>query len=324
MTAAARYELEEVYQPRTLGEYFTKSGEYTSRAMGRNGPSDGPHPNGHRAGQSYTVELPMPFNRKAAGDPITMVSVDRQYAAPQGTLASFLDLIPEVPTNATSIVFARELNFGLAVPTATAAVKTALGLSYSSFLVPVETIAGWIKVTTNALDDSQQAGFDVTNRLLVAVRKGEEAQVIAGTGFTPQLIGMTSVAAGIASAASIQAGIGAVRGAGYTPNAILLNPANAASAITAAAPSYAYGYDPFRGTEVLYGVPVYYSNAVPANTGIVGDLTQGCTIWRNQAAHIIVGHVYDDITNNIVTIVGESRLAFYVVQPLALNKVTLT
>ena len=135
---------------------------------------------------------------------------------------------------------------------------------------------------------------------------------------------LLSPAAAIASAASIQAGLAAVRGAGYTPNAILLNPANAASAITAAAPSYAYGYDPFRGTEVLYGVPVYYSNAVPANTGIVGDLVNGCVIYRRQEATINIGHVNDDIIKNIVTIVGESRLAFYVVQPLALNKVTLT
>jgi hypothetical protein len=311
MTAAARYEIEEVVKPRTLGDHFTSSKEYLSWDH-------------HRVGVSYSVNLDLPFNLKAAGDPITMVSVDARYAAPRGTLASFLDLIPEVPTNATAIVFARETAFGQAVPTATAAVKTALDLAYSSFLVPVETIAAWIKVTTNALDDSQQAGFDITNRLLVAVRKGEEAQVVAGNGSTPNLIGMLSVAAGIASAASVQAGIGAVRGAGYTPNAILLNPANAASAITAAATSFAYGYDPFRGVEVLYGVPVYYSNAVTANTGIVGDLTQGCTIWRNQQAHIIVGRVNDDITNNIVTIVGESRLAFYVTQPLALNKVTLT
>jgi hypothetical protein len=311
MTTAARYEVEEVLKPQTLGEHFVASKEYQGRDH-------------HRIGDRYSVNLALPFNRKAAGDPVTMISVDARYVAPRGQLASFLDLIPEVPTSATSISFARETAFTQAVPVATGAVKTALDLSYSSFLVPVETIADWIKVTTQGLDDSSQAGFDITNRLLVSVRKGEEAQVIAGNGTTPNLIGMLSVAAGIASAASVQAGIGAVRGAGYTPNAILLNPANAASAITAAATSFAYGYDPFRGVEVLYGVPVYYSNAVTANTGIVGDLTQGCTIWRNQQARIIVGHVNDDITKNMVTMVGESRLAFYVVQPLALNKVTLT
>ena len=233
-------------------------------------------------------------------------------------------MIPEFPTTSTAVAFTRETTFGQAVPVATAAAKTALALSYTGFLVPVETIAAWIKVTTQALDDANQVGFDITQRLLVAVRKGEEAQVIAGDGATPNLIGMLSVAAGIASAASIQAGIAAVRGAGYTPNAILLNPANSASAITAAATSYAYDYDENRGVEMLFGVPVYYSNAVTANTGIVGDLTQGCAIARRQDATVIIGHVNDDITKNIVTIVGESRLAFYVVQPLALNKVTLT
>jgi hypothetical protein len=314
MTAAARpthFEIEEAPRPRTIGECFTAHEAYKSR-------------DGHRIGDSYSVNLNMPFNRKAAGDPVTMVSISRQFIAPSGQLATFLDLIPEFPTSATSVIFSRETAFGLAVPTATAAVKTALALSYSGFLVPVETIAAWIKVSTQSLDDTNQAGFDITQRLLVAVTKGEEAQVVAGNGSSPNLIGMLSVAAGIASAASVVAGLAAVRGAGYTPNAILLNPANAASAITAAAPSYAYGYDPFRGVEVLYGVPVYYSNAVPANTGIVGDLAQGCAIGRRQEATIIVGHSMDDLTKNIVTIVGESRLAFYVVQPLALNKVTLT
>jgi HK97 family phage major capsid protein len=311
MTAAARYEIEEVPMPRTLGEHFIASKEYLSRDQ-------------HRVGDRYSVNLNLPFNRKAAGDPVTMVTTEAHYAAPRGQLATFLDLITEVPTSATTITFARETNFGLAVPVATAAAKTALDLAYSSFLVPVETIAAWIKVTVDALDDSRQAGFDITQRLRVAVTKGEEAQVVAGNGTTPNLIGMLSVAAGIASAAGISAGIAAVRGAGYAPNAILLNPANYDSARTAAATSYAYAYDPFRGVEVLYGVPVYASNAVPAGTGIVGDLANGCTIWRRQEATIIVGLVNDDITKNIVTIVGESRLAFYVTQPLALNKVTLT
>jgi len=311
MTAAAHYELEEVPTPRTLGEHFIASREYLSRDQ-------------HRVGDRYAVNLNMPFNRKAAGDPVTMVSYEGRFIAPTGTLASFLDLITEVPTTGSSIIFARETTFGLAVPSATAAVKTPLALSYSGFLVPVETISAWIKVTTQGLDDANQAGFDITNRLLVAVRKGEEAQVIAGNGTSPNLIGMLSVAAGIASAASISAGIAAVRGAGYAPNAILLNPANCDSARTAAATTYAYAYDPFRGVEIMYGVPVYYSNAVPAGTGIVGDLRNGCAIARRQDATIIVGLVNDDLTKNIVTIVGESRLAFYVIQPLGLNKVTLT
>jgi hypothetical protein len=306
-----RYEIEEVPQPRTIGEHFVASKEYLSRDR-------------HRVGDSYSVNLNLPFNWKAAGDPVTVSTISRQFVAPTGQLASFLDLIPEFPTSASSVVFSRETSFGLAVPTATAAAKTALALSYSGFLVPVETIAAWIKVSTQGLDDNNQASFDITNRLLVAVRKGEEAQVVAGNGSTPNLIGMLSVAAGIASAASVSAGIAAVRGAGYTPNAVLLNPANCDSARTAAATTYAYGYDPFRGVEILYGVPVYYSNAVPAGTGIVGDLSQSCAIGRRQEATIIVGHVNDDLTKNIVTIVGESRLAFYVVQPLGLNKVTLT
>jgi hypothetical protein len=312
MTVATRYELEEVTKPRTLGEHFIASKEYLARDH-------------HRVGDRYSVNLNVPFNWKAAGDPITMVSNEGGYMSTRGQLATFLDLITEVQTNATTINITRETAFGLAVPVLTADVKTALALDYASvILVPVQTIAAWIKVTTQALDDSRQAGYDITNRLRVAVIKGEEAQVIAGNGTSPNLFGMLSPAAAIASAASIQAGLAAVRGAGYTPNAILLNPANAASAITAAAPSYAYGYDPFRATEVLYGVPVYYSNAVPANTGIVGDLVNGCVIYRRQDATIIIGHVNDDIIKNIVTIVGESRLAFYVVQPLALNKVTLT
>jgi hypothetical protein len=312
MTAAARYEIEEVHPPRTIGAHFTATKEYQARDR-------------HRIGDRYSVNLPVPFSWKAAGDPITMVSNEGSYIAPRGQIATFLDLIPEVPTTATTINFARESAFGMAVPVLTADLKTAIALDFSTvILIPVQTIAGWIKVTTDALDDSAQSGYDVTQRLRIAVIKGEEAQVIAGNGTSPNLFGMLSAAAAIASAASIQAGIGAVRGAGYTPNAILLNPANAASAITAAAPSYAYGYDPFLGVEVMYGVPVYYSNAVPANTGIVGDLTNGCVIWRRQDATIIIGHVNDDITKNIVTIVGESRLAFYVTQSLALNKVTLT
>jgi hypothetical protein len=309
MTAAARYEIEEAHAPRTIGELFTASKEYTSRDH-------------HSVTDRYSVNLPVPWSAKAAGDPIILQSIASGGVYPVGVLASFLDLIPEVPTTASSISYARETAIYIAFPVATGAAKLPQNLTYASVTAPVETMAGWIRVTVAALDDAEQVGFDITQRLLVGVRKAEEVQVVQGTGTTPQLAGILSTGVAIASAASITAALGVVRGSGFTPNGILLNPANAASAITAATTSY--GYDPFRGVEIMYGVPVYYSNAVPANTGIVGDFANGCVIWRRQEATIIVGHQLDDIIKNIVTIVGESRLSFGVTQPLAFNKVTLT
>ena len=65
MTAAARPNIELVESPRTpttLGEWFTSSKEYQSRDH-------------HRVGDMYSVNLNVPFNRKAAGDPVTMVTL---------------------------------------------------------------------------------------------------------------------------------------------------------------------------------------------------------------------------------------------------------
>jgi hypothetical protein len=119
MTVATRYELEEVTRPHTLGEHFIASKEYLARDH-------------HRVGDRYSVNLSVPFNWKAAGDPITMVSNEGGYMSTRGQLATFLDLITEVQTNATTINITRETSFGLAVPVLTADVKTALALDYRS------------------------------------------------------------------------------------------------------------------------------------------------------------------------------------------------
>jgi hypothetical protein len=105
---------------------------------------------------------------------------------------------------------------------------------------------------------------------------------------------------------------------------VVVNPADAEKVRAAAQTAGAAFYNPNTGMQVAYGISIYSSIACPVGTGIVGDWAGASMIWRRWDARILVGLVNDDITKNLVTVVGESRLAFAVTHVAGFNKFTIT
>lgn len=304
----------EQLRPLSLSELFIKSDEYTS------------HKDHHGAGGRYSVELSLPISRKAAGDPIDIQSVQTAPGVqPVGIPLGLIDFIPEVRVTASSLMVPVQTAMGSEVaPVASGVAKPAVTDTYASSVMPVETIAGWIRVSTHALDDADVAGYLIGNPLLRAVRRQEEFQIVQGTGVSPQLRGVLSASAAIPSAASLPAAISAVGAAGYSPNGVLMNPADVEKVRVNAQTAGAVAYDPNRGVVIYYGLPVLTSIAVPVGTGIVGDWLGASVIFRRWDARVVVGTVNDDLTKNLVTMVGESRLAFAVTHSAAFAKFTIT
>jgi hypothetical protein len=289
------------YVPESIGDAFVNSPEFKAHVP-------------FHFGQWYRVEL------KAAGDPVDfrppIPGVARGRRVPQ----TVVDFCTTIRTTGGS-VYTGITGVSTILPTLVAQgnAKPGMDMVVSAKVVPVETVAGYYKASVQMLEDVIGARELIDGKLAALVRIAEHNQILMGTGTSPQLQGLNSVTA-IPSAADVSAGIATVRANGYSPNCVAVTPGDALKIVTLTGNAY----DSTFGTESVFGAAIVYSTAMNAGTGFVGDFAQGATLYRRDDFHIIVGNVNDDLTKNLVTLVGESRLAFLVNDPAAFAKITIT
>ena len=135
------------------------------------------------------------------------------------------------------------------------------------------TYAHWKAISRQALEDSPQIRSLVENRLrqgiFVALEGAVNAALVAAT--LPAVNGPTMLA-------SIRTGIATVQAAGFaSPNAILINPADAA-AIDVAVMVGGLGGPVQVGS--YWGIPYVPSNSVPVGTSYVGDFATGVQLFN--------------------------------------------
>jgi len=169
-------------------------------------------------------------------------------------------------------------------------------------------------------DEARMQDFIGSNLIRGVTDKAEQlasAAIQAGT-YTPS--------PGVDLIAGIRGAIANVQDAGFTPNGILINPLDAASADVAvwqngtAAPSA-------NGT--LWGVPVVPTSSVPAGSGAyVGDFSVAVDFYYRGAAELFVtdSDVLDDgssaFRKNLISFLAEMRCFSAVVRPEAISKAT--
>lgn len=271
------------------------------------------------------IEVDFPLNRKAAGDPVQVTTIETARGVqPAGIPLGLVDFITEFPATSSSLMVPVNTVIGSEfAPVATGALKPAVTDTYVSSVLPVETIAGWIQVSSQVLDDAASAGYSLTYDLLRGVRHAEEWQIINGTGVSPQLKGVLSTP-GINAAANLPAAISAIGSAGYSANMVLINPADIEKVRVSSQTAGASNYDPIRQVTIVYGMALIPSTAVPVGTAVIGDWASAAAVWRAHQARIIVGRQFDNIVKNLLTLVGESRLAFAITHAAGFAKFTIT
>lgn len=62
------------------------------------------------------------------------------------------------------------------------------------------------------------------------------------------------------------------------------------------------------------GVPIVESEALPVNTGLVGDFRRAI-LFDREATSISIGTAGDDFIRNLVRVLAELRAGFVVVRP---------
>ena len=235
--------------------------------------------------------------------------------------------IPTINVTTNSVNALRELAWTNAASEVTqAAAKPESDITFEQHNVAIETVAHWIKVSTQLLADAPAIASYIDTRLRDGLAQKIESQLLLGTGVAPQLSGLTDSGNFVAftpnSGANLVDSINKAKYAlwatGNAPDTVIVNPADwsAMELLRDGADGvYLYGAPGTNAGGMPFGVQVIMSNHMPVGEFLIGSLRSSATIYQRQGAVVEMGFVNDDFTKNLITIRAEERLGLSVDRP---------
>lgn len=259
----------------------------------------------------------------------------------------FLDVVPMGRTSSNQVHFTRENTFtNQAAETQENASKPESTLTFESVDVPVRTIAHWLKVSKQVLDDAPALETYIDRRMRHGVRQRLESQIIAGNGNAPNIHGLLgtdgttytdlTIVSGELRFDYINRAKYKVIENEYMPDIVLLNPADWGNMervkvnsgtddryIAGSASHGAIGYLQNGLVPTLWGLPVILSNAMTSGEALVLSL-DAIMMWMREEATVEIFEQDDkNVQSNLLTIRGEMRAAFTVFRPTAVQGGTM-
>ena len=192
--------------------------------------------------------------------------------------------------------------------------KAAVRPTFSLITQPGITIAGYSKISKQALTDSAelQRAIDITLRRSIGVAL--DVRLVSGSwGGANGLLAHATAYTSLTYTALVDAiseGVSTMQLAGFAPDTVLLNPADWL-AITVAKASgsgeYLSGSYLALLPEAMRGLKVVLSPTVTAGKGLLVDSSQ-LELQIVDDLTIEIGTAGDDFTKNVRTILGEMRV----------------
>lgn len=187
----------------------------------------------------------------------------------------------------------------------------------------VEKIAGLIKVTKEMLSDLAGIRNAIDSELREQVLLKADDLLWDGTGATPDIKGVSQFATAYSEPVALsglvdnnldklRAGIAQVVENKFSPNWILMNPSDVAALdLLKSGDDGHYLVPAFRNGMNISQVPIVENLGVDQGSFLVGDFTK-FNIRIREDFNISVGFDGNDFSKNLVSILGEMRLAAYV------------
>lgn len=214
--------------------------------------------------------------------------------------------------------------------------KPEAALTFTSDSEEVVTIAHFIPVSKQALDDSDFLASYIDSRLMYGLKLTEDNQLLNGTGITGYVSGIATNSTAYAQADSphsyddsveyLRDAIRQLQQANYMPSAMIMNPKDWADLELKRETSNGQFIwaDPTRmAAPRFWGLDVVVSNTCTAGTAYVLD-PNAYQIFDREDASVEIS--YEDSTNfqkNMATVRAEERLAFVSYSTSGCVKVTL-
>ena len=272
----------------------------------------------------------------------TIVAPDRRDGIVPGAFRalSVLDVVPMGSTSSNQVHYTQELAFtNSAAERAEGVAKPESSLTFQLIEEPVRTIAHFIKMSKQVLDDAPALEGYVNRRLSHGVRNRLEFQILRGNGTSPNLAGLSASgnhtaytpATGDTALDSLNKAKYATIGADFMADTIFINPADWGTIERAKITGGAYLLG--DGAAITYvangmiprvwGMNLVASNNVESGKFYVLDVA-AIEMMLRQAVTVEMGFVNDDFTKNLFTLRAEMRGALAVYQPSAVRYGSLT
>jgi HK97 family phage major capsid protein len=308
---------------KSLGEQFVESDSFKAFAA-----SGGPR--NEKADLRLKTTLTSATTNAAGslGDAVRPTRLPGIIDLPQRRM-TVRDLITPGRMDGNSIEYVKEtiLNIG-AAPVAEGATKPETDMAFDLVSTGAKVIAHWTKASRQILDDVAQLKSVIDQRLMYGLAYVEETQLLNGDGTGQNLLGIipqaTAYAAPIALAdlnildvlrlAMLQASLALFPATGH-----VMNPIDWATIETLkdSIGRYIIG-DPQDGTTpTLWRLPVVETPAIAVRKFLTGAFKLGAQLFDRWDARVETGYVNDDFIKNLLTILGEERLALAVGRPQA-------
>lgn len=285
------------------GEMFTRSGQFADyRGRGTSGRVN-----------IETRALPMSLSTSAPAiskQKITLENVEGP--------APLLGLIPVVTVSSNGfdvVTWSKTAGGAAVVPEGTA--KPSAEWAPVSSPITLDTVAVHTQMTRQLIEDEPAVRSKIDTELRREVLRALEAQSAA------QLVAATlPTAAGATLLEAIRVGVGTVQAAGFSPSAVLLNPADWATLDITVMGSTLIG--PSVGSQ-FWGLRPVASIAQPAGTATVGDFTAGTERYSRSGVSLYITDSHaSTFLSNVFTLLAETRSKTVVSRPAALCECTKT
>lgn len=246
----------------------------------------------------------------------------------------FADLFAAVPTSGNTVSYAEMKNpDGGAGMTGEGSAKSQADFDFVEAKADVRKVTAYIKTSKEALADIQGLAGEINGELMTLVKLKKDAQVLAGDNTGNNLNGVLTQATAFSAPTGIAASIVApnnydvlvaaitqintaevVTGepAGFIPNTIVLNPIDVAAMKLTKDSTGNYVFPvTLPGSTSVMEIPVVSNARMTQGEFLVMDSTKGNLRIREDVTFDI-GYENDDFTKNLVTILAEMRLAFFI------------
>jgi HK97 family phage major capsid protein len=312
--------------PKSLGESFATSDEFKAFAEGRTSKARLEIKN------TITGQSGSP-----AANSDTIVAPQRQVGIVAGAFRNLRirDIMPSGTTSSNLVEYTRELAFtNAAAETAEGATKPEATLTFELASAPVKTIAHWLKLSKQVMDDAPALASYVDTRLRYGVDLRIDQQLLNGNGSGQNIGGLAKAgnhtaftpASGDNAIDSINRAIYLVAAADYNATAIILNPADwgAIERTKTQDDAYVFGA-PQRLAPTLWGLPVVATNTMTAGKFMVGAFDMAAQVWNRQGTVVEMSEADDtNFQKNLVTVRAEARLALAIYRPVSIQYGNLT
>ena len=239
------------------------------------------------------------------------------------------DLLSPGDMSSPSLEYVQETGFSNnAAPVAEGAAKPSSDIQLDLKSTSAKVIAHWFKASKQSLDDVPQLRSLIDNRLLYGLAFKEELQLLSGDGTGQNLHGIIPQASAYAEPFTPDSGtnIDTLRLAmlqavlaEYPATGHVLNPIDWAriELTKDGQGKYIIGQPQGSITPTLWNLPVVQTQAISVDKFLTGAFKMAAQVFDLWQARVEVGFENDDFTKNLVTILGEERLALAVYRPEA-------